>query len=302
MTCRCAEVHPGGGDRIELFGDVRLNCPALRQLLLPDDAWPLVVAAERAPDAARHASYLLLAFEAGCLARITAPVHRFLLHGDQPDSRVTKQYRQDLQERWLAVPDEIERHERFRQFFGKIVELRLAHWVADRGFRIKALEALGGAADIVAESPALGACSFEVKYIRQETDDFREVVRALAGEPSGGAVSPYAAANYLLFRVYEAARHLRGCEGAPVVAIVIDASTWRRFELPLKDGWIQWNAPAFLPAPDGWEQFLADQRRRYPHLDSELAAVVSSASLWVLRVTEDYDYILEHGVPHAAIA
>jgi hypothetical protein len=302
MTCRCAEAYTGGGERVKLFGDVRLSCPALRHVLLPDDAWPLVVAAERAPDAAVHASYLLLAFERGCLAKITAPVHRFLLHGDQPDPRLTAQYRQDLQERWLVEPDEVQRHDRFRQFFGKIVELQLAHWIADRDFRITALEALGGKADIVAESPIRGACSFEVKYIGQETNDFREVVRALAGEPSAGAISPYSAANYLLFRVYEAARRLQGCEGTPVVAVVIDALSWHRFQLPLRDGWIQWNAPVFLQAPDEWSQFLLAQRRRYPELDTELAAVISSVSLWVLRATDDYDYVLEHEVAHATNA
>lgn len=153
MTCGCAEAYHYGGERIELFGEVRQRCPALRHVLLPNDAWPLVVAAERrAPDAAFHASYLLLAFERGCLAKITAPVHRFLLCDDQPHPSLTAQYRQDLQERWLVEPDEVKRHERFRRFFGKIVELQLAHWIADREWRVSALEALGGGADIVAES------------------------------------------------------------------------------------------------------------------------------------------------------
>lgn len=295
MSCRCVEAHGGGGDQVAAFADVRLNCPALRQVLLPDECWPLVVEAERlGSDAAFHASYLLLAFERGCLAKITAPVHRFLLHGDQPDPRLTAQYRQDLQERWLVEPDEVKRHERFRQFFGKIVELQLARWIADRDFHITALEALGGVADIVAESPARGACSFEVKYIGQETKDFREVVRSLAGEPSAGAISPYSAANYLLFRVYEAARRLQGCEGTAVVAVVIDALSWHRFNVPLKGGWVHWDTPAFLQAPAEWDQFLLTQRRRYPDLETELGAVIRPVTLWMLRTTDDYDYVLEY--------
>lgn len=303
-TCPCALTYPGRGERVELFGDIRLGCPALRHLLVPDDAWPLVVAAAReASDAAFHASYLLLAFERGHLAKITAPVHRFLLRDGQPHPRLTAQYRQDLQERWLAEPDEVGRHSRFRGLFGKIVELQLAGWIAERGFHIAALEALGGAADIVAQSAAGDTWSFEVKYIGREDEDFCEVLRSLAGEPCGGAVSPYAAANYLLFRVYEGARRLRqGRQGVPVVAVVIDASSWHRFAVPLKDGWIRWKAPGFFPATDRWDRFLQNQRRRYPDLDAELAAVVSSASLWVLRATDDYDYLLEHevvGAPHA---
>lgn len=303
MTCRCVEAYQHGGERVELFGEIRQHCPALRHVLLPDDAWPLVLAAERrAPDAAFHASYLLLAFERGCLARITAPVHRFLLRDDQPHPTLTAQYRRDLQERWLVESHEVERHERFRQFFGKIVELQLAHWIADRDWRITALEALGGGADIVAQSPDRGACSFEVKYIGQETNDFREVVRSLSGEPSAGPISPYSAANYLLFRVYEAARRLQSCDGTPVVAVVIDPLSWHRFQVPLRGGWIRWNSPVFLQAPDEWGRFLLAQRRRYPDLDTELPPVISSIWLWVLRLTDDFDHVLEYETLLAANA
>jgi Holliday junction resolvase-like predicted endonuclease len=254
----------------------------------------MLIKAESSPDQAYHASYILLAFEQGCLARLTAPVHRFLLQGSELDQKLTSQYRQDLRERWLLEETEQERHERFRQFFGKMAELQLATWIADSGWSITALEALGGEADIVAVSPGGHLCSFEVKYIGRDNTQFGNELAALTVGDGGGAISRHAAANYLLFRVYEAARRLRDCANIRVAAIVVDALTWHRFRRPLRDGLIAWEAPAFLQAPPEWNDFLATQRPRYPNVDNELAAMVSSLNeLWVLTLTEGYEFVLE---------
>jgi hypothetical protein len=153
-------------------------------------------------------------------------VHRFLLEGNQPRANLVAQYRQDLQKHWLSAGNEAQRHERARRFFGKVVELQLASWLVDEGWTVSALEALGGPADIVAESPAHDSCSFEVKYIGWQTDAFLRVVDALAGADDGGAIPVLGgvpldfltAANYLLFRMYEAARRLRHCSGTRIAA------------------------------------------------------------------------------------
>lgn len=84
------------------------------------------------------------------------------------------------------------------------------------------------------------------------------------------------------------------------MAVVIDALSWHRFQVPLKDGWIRWNSPAFLRAPDEWDRFLLAQRQRYPDLETELAPLISSIRLWVLRLTDDYDYVLEYDALPAA--
>ncbi len=304
MTCPCAGARPRAGEpTVYLFAEVRERCPALLQVFLQGDAWETVVATEnQPPDPARHASSLLLAFEQGRLARLTGPVHRFLLEGNQPRANLTAQYRQDLQEQWLSAPNEAQHHERARRFFGKVVELQLASGLVDKGWTVRALEALGGPADIVAESPAHGSCSFEVKYIGWQTDDFLRVVDALAGGDDGGAIPVVAgvplyfltAANYLLFRVYEAARRLRHCPGKRIAAVVVDALSWRRFARPLEERWIQWNEPAFLEACDEWGEFLDTQRQDYRELDTELPATISSLDyLWVFKYAE-YECVLEH--------
>ena len=136
MTCSCAlERYEGSKPVLEGFAVLRRNCPALREILLPDESWQVVSAQMSVPsDDAQHRSYLLLAYERGVLARITAPVHRFLLDDASPHPNLTPQYRYDLQERWLVEADPVSRHERFRQFFGKIVELQVAQAITNRGW------------------------------------------------------------------------------------------------------------------------------------------------------------------------
>lgn len=303
MTCGCERAqYRDTASAAEQFGNLRQCCPALRELLLPDDAWQLAVAAEQAaPDPAYHRSYLVLAYERGCLARVTVPVHRFLLDAARVRDAVTNQYRQDLAERWLGEADGVARHERFRRFFGKIVELQLAAWIETRGWRVTGLEALGDDADIVAVSPLGRPCSFEVKYIGQESADFQQVLQALAGSMVAEPGGVYEPANYLLFRVYEAARRPWPSGRGRVVAVVISELAWRAFALPLRNHWISWGAPAFLKTDEAdWHAFLKGQRTRYPDLEADMARVVPSLDqLWIMRVTGHHEYVLEHEVSGA---
>lgn len=291
MTCRCSDLYQGGQPAVDVLGQIRKDCPALRDLLLPSDSWQMLVEAKNSPpDQARHASYLLLAFERGNLAKFTAPIHRFLLQNGQLHKNLTNQYRQDLQERWLSKETGEERHKRFRGFFGKVAELQLASWIADSGWSIKGLAALDGAADIIAESPGGHSYSLEIKYIGSSDCQFRELLAA----DGGGSIPGNEATNYLRFRVYEAAcqlrKNLRDCSIIRVAAIVIEAQNGFRFDLPLLNGWIQWDAPAFLQAPK-WNDFLEKQRSRYPNVDNELAPIVSSLNeLWVFTLDEGHQF------------
>jgi hypothetical protein len=146
--------------------------------------------------------------------------------------------------------------------------------------------------------------TFEVKYIGWQTDDVLRVVEVLAGGDSGGAVPVLrgvpcfllTAANYLLFRVYETARHLRQREGARIAAVIVDAMSWHRFARPLDEQWIAWNEPQFLDASDDWTDFLHNQRNRYPELAAELAPIISALNhLWVFTL-RDYNCVMTHQV------
>ena len=302
LTCPCVSTSPRNGELAPHFSEVRLRCPALLKVLLPEEAWKALVAAEQQQaDAARHASSILLAFASGHLSRMTAPVHRFLLDGVEIRHDLTAQYRQDLQECWLLGQDVVRRHERARSFFGRICELQLADWLAEQTWRISGLEALGGNHDIVAESSTGEVCSFEVKYIGWQTGEFLRVVDVLAGGDDGGAMPLwqgvpahfFTAANYLLRRVYEAGRPLRHRAGTRIAAIVIDDLSWRGFATPLEDRWIDWTRPAFLGPPVEWAHFLQED----PQLGTDLGAVISALNqLWVFRFSE-YQCVLALQVP-----
>ena len=278
VTCNCETTRAGNDELLEAFGRVRQGCVALRDLLAPDDAWQAIAQTANAPpSAALHCSYLLAAFQRDVLHRITRPIHRFLCDGQSLKATITTQYRRDLAERWLQEAEHVARHERFRRFFGKVVELQVAGWLEDTGWKIEGLEALGANSDIVARSRDTESWVIDVKYIGQETDDFMETMKALASDgTSATSGTLYGGINYLLFRVFEGSRGLANRDGRKLVAIVIDALAWPTFDVPLRHGWVDWNCPSFLSTSEtDWNNFVAKQRVRYPDLDSQVRNRVS---------------------------
>jgi hypothetical protein len=127
-------------------------------------------------------------------------------------------------------------------------------------------------------------------------DEFELVLRTIRrGHPVVDAMPVYAPGNYLVFRVYEAARKLRSCGRPRIAAVVIDDQTWHNFELPLRNRWINWRVPRFLGDEAGWVTFLAEQRARYPHIEAELQEVIRSLdAVWILRLRDGYQLSLEY--------
>lgn len=296
-TCQCELVDRDQTTAaLDAFEEVRRACVALRHVLAPDNVWPSIAEDAASPNAALHRSYLLLAFERGHLAKVTWPVHRFLCDESGVRAEVVNQYRSDLREHWLLETDELRRHERFRRFFGKVVELQIAAWLANKGWSISGLEALGARSDIEARSPDGAAYDIEVKYIGQTTDDFGDVIEALHGATPVSSKPLYGAINYVLYRAYEAARNLRQKSGVRLAIIVIDALSWYSFDAPLKHAWLNWQEPAFLATDEGdWNQFLSKLRTANPAIDSEVGALVRELNaVWVVRLNGEYEYSLQH--------
>lgn len=296
--CQCVPYEYSEDD-VVLLGNVRRHCPALREVLLPNHAWSEFAANKiRNVNVARHDSYLLLAVERGYLDRITSPVHRFLLSDGKVDPRLMPQYKQDLPERWLTDADPKAQHKSFRRYFGKICELLVAEWIDQQRWHVTGLAALAASVDIEAVGPCGSTYEFEVKFIGRETDDFLSDVEALEGGAAGGAISGADAANFLILKVFDAARQLRSASGRTVAVVVIDDLAWYRFQVVLRDGMIEWNAPAFLPASSTWGEFLGQKRQGDPNLLSELAPTIRSLSeVWILRITKDLELTLECKIP-----
>lgn len=277
---------------MEAFGRVRTECPALR-VLITDDEWPRFEEWHRSPDLlAYHASAAFIAFRRGHLARVTAPIHALLLTASgQLKPAVRKQYLEDLQERWMYGPTALDRHRQFRRFMGRLVELQVAEWLRDQGWALTGLEALRPGTDIEATGPAGRAHAFEIKFIGAEDADFSQVVEALTGASPAGSVSPYAAANYLLLRAFEAARQLGAAPDVRVCLVVVDSAAWWRFDCVVTNDWIDWSAPAFLEADENWATFLEGQIKKYPTLLIDLEQHIRSLNaIWLLRRDSGYEY------------
>lgn len=273
---------------LDTLAAVREKCPALKELFVPDELWSKFRNWHLCSDVeAHHESALLLALGRGHLSSITSPVHRYLLKSGRINSRVRKQYVNDLQEKWMDYSDPLERHEKFRMFYGRVVELQCAEWLERHGWEISDLESFGEESlDIEAKSASGDLTAFEVKFIGQADDEFGAVLRGFSGEDAYGRRSPYCAANYLLYRVYQSAKQLQRARATTRIAlVVIDDLTWDNFQIQLKDGWIDWKNPTFM---DVYDPFIDRERNKKSNLDAELKKVLGSINyVWILKRPSD---------------
>jgi hypothetical protein len=255
-------------------------------------------------DEARHASVILLALDRGRLSRITAPIHTFLLDGNVTRREVRPQYFSDLREKWLREENVLERHRKSKIYLGRLSELIFAYWLKLNGFDIKGLEATApknrAICDVVARDPIGNILSFESKYIGTEDLDFGLMVQSLQGGRGVGNVSPYSAANYLLFQVFSAAKQVQDHAEAgsqKVAAIIISEMAWGQFNIPLTEDWIDWTNPKFFPGDKKWKEFLADQKQKNPQLEEELKPIIGNLDgIIFMCMNSDYEITLKKRV------
>jgi hypothetical protein len=190
----------------------------------------------------------------------------------------------------MNYADPMERHQKFRMFFGRIVELQCAEWLEGQGWKISALEAYREGPDIEATDGSRKSMAFEVKYIGQDDEGFDTGLKSLRGENACGLRSPYGAVNYLLYRVYEAAKQLRLSVAATRIAlVVVDEVTWFTFATQLANGWIDWTNPAFKLVAD---PFIDKQRSENPNLDDDLKSILGSIdAVWILKRSYGNQYV-----------
>jgi hypothetical protein len=292
--------HDGSHETsLEILASVRSICPVLREVFLPDKVWSEFQDWHRNPDnVAHHRSVILLALERGHLDRVTSAIHRYLTNAGSICSGVRQQYLKDLQERWMFQVDAIDRHQKFRIFLGRLTELQVAEWLEERAWVITGLEALREGADIEAKANTGAGSAFEVKFIGSEDKDFGMILQSLAGEPVAGPVSPYSAMNYLLFRVYEAAKQLARTTNGRIAVVVVEDLTWFRFDIQLKDGWTDWANPKFFNNDPAWQEFIEEQRHRFPNVPTDLSMTLAEVdAVWIVRQSYGYQFNLEYEMP-----
>ncbi len=135
VDCTCSELRERVDENaLEIFATVRSSCPVLYQIFVPDTIWINFQKWHNQPDTVgHHCSILLLAMERGYLDRVTSAVHKYLITSGQVRPDIRQQYLQDLQERWMFYQDPTERHQKFRMFMGRLVELQFAEWLESKG-------------------------------------------------------------------------------------------------------------------------------------------------------------------------
>lgn len=291
QTIKCQLVNgikTNWSDVLNQFESVRKNCPALREIFVPEDYWPQF--REKTLETLNEAGqqYILLsAFKGGNLGKITLPVHSYLLHGEEPKV-LTNNYKKDLIDKWKSETTPLKRHKEARGFNGKLAELIAASWIDSGGWKIKNLAALGGAYDIEAISPGEKYSAIEVKYIGEEDWKFEEDLECLkSGEAISGSLPHYDGYNYILFKAYEATKQLYKFEfeGDRYIFIVISDLAWNCLDIAVNDNWFQHPLKFTNLASSKWKYFLSKQKGgKYPNIEKEIKEVLNQIKeMWIIK-------------------
>jgi len=277
------------------FYSLRSTCPVLR-LTIPDELAERHLNFTNAePDAAYHCSVPFLAYRGGCLSDFTDSLHRFAFDGTELRKEVTAQHISDLRETWVLEVNEISRFRKARNYLSRLAELDFARWLEIQRWQITNLEMYGGQYDVEGVSNDHVATAFEVKFLAQREVLF-ELNRASFMNPTAGWLGVYSPIDYLLFRLYEAARKLQDSRAKRIaVAIVSDYDV--SYKIPLSEGWIDWANPEFLRHDSEIQAFLSAQYARNHNLDAELKTFITGLSeIWILRYKDTFELLREHQI------
>jgi hypothetical protein len=298
--CLCQSFNVSDkNDLLEEFAYLRGTCPVLRDIIVPDTIWEnfrRVISTTSRP--INHESIVLGAFRNGFLKRMTLPIHRYLLNGSAPARNLKSQYRTDLVEKWIFANEKLKRHKEARIFKGKLIEIMIASWLADNGWTINNLEALGGKFDIEATSPEQISYAIEVKYIGMQDYRYIEIENSLeSGEAVGGWWNLYDGYNFILFKIFEAAKQLSTCTKNRLALLVTNNVDWDFLKMPIEEKWICDRPFNFSDDASAlWDSFITikKQEKRFANIDNELDTAISGLKdWWILKENDDFTFSLE---------
>ena len=156
-------------------------------------------------------------------------------------------------------------------------ELLVASWIETKTeHRISGLEATGAAHDILAVSKVGNDAAIEVKFIGTGDSEFTLL---LDNDIFGGFGDMPNAADFLLARIYEAAKQLAGFSGSKIVAVVIDEfMAWPIFQAALRFDRVDWQDLKLRSQDTNleWMTYPEGLRKSHPRMDVELGNVISS--------------------------
>jgi hypothetical protein len=286
--------EPNGAIPLAEFAALRERCPVLREILMPDKVWAEFCDWHMRLDRdLYHESITLLAFRRGLLPKITRPLHDYLISPETGLPRLSKQYASDLREKWMFLDDSLKRNRLLSMFRGKLVEIQFASWLENQSHKILGLEATRPGPDIESVCARGHGHAFEVKFLGLEKGDLLMIQDSLDGHPVCGPISPYQAVDYLLFRVYEAARQLEKSTTKRNAVIVINEMSMFRFCGQLSENWIDWDNPQFMAEDDTWKQLLG-QPKKYPGLPLDLCDKIAQLDrVMIFHQNHNFDFRLK---------
>jgi len=175
----------------------------------------------------------------------------------------------------MFAEDTKQRFKYGRMFQGRLAELLFSQWLDHEGWNIGTLEAHGAEVDVEATSTNGDSCSFEVKHLGQEEVLFNLGVGALqTNGVSVGSIPVYSPVDYMLYRIYEAARQLKKVPNRKIVVVILtDFDTY--YKHPIEEGWIDWKAPRFLQRDEDIAVFLDAKYMENPALDDDMRRDIS---------------------------
>ena len=292
-ACLSSIQCTGNADAFSKFSEIRQNCSALRDILIPDHNWSSYAeSCLSAPDEAHHRPISWLAFRRGCLANLTGPVHQILLEGKPATTEVSNQYKSDLMEKWIFASDYRERFKSSRRFLGRLAELRFATLLANEGWDLLSLEAYGGKIDVRGRSPLGIPSNFEVKFLAREESRNELTVEALRSDGiSSGFLSIYSQIDYLLCIIYEASCQLvrQAPDGAMIAALILE--DYSAFDIQLNDpSWIEWSRPTLFRKDSQILPFLERFEEKNPCFEENLKIAFDQlAEIWILDFRWDFE-------------
>lgn len=276
---------------IRSFEELRGQCSALKDVLVPNEVWDgFRTAVLELDEDVLHQHLLLVAYRRGLLSQITTPVHRYLVDFDRRRMRLNKSYVKDLREVWVPEDLGAKRPQKTRAFWGRLTELHMAEWLEKMGWKISNLEAWGGKFDIECISPTKTKCAIEVKSIVSEDVDYVADVSQLDSRGAPGMLSPYQASNFVLFRGLEAADKLRDCENVRIACLVVSEEIWYRFEPSLRESWSLWDPPRFIEMRPKLRLAIQRNKRINPENRDELKRLIGHLNaLWIVKKSPDFE-------------
>ncbi len=294
-TCACFDnsLPVDNANLIDAFYQLRKMCPVLKLTIADEIEKKHKLFTKSEPDEANHCSIPFLAYRDGYLAEFTEALHRFVLDGNECRVKVTAQYKKDLRETWVLEIDENSRYKKARNYLSRLAELHFARWLETHQWQVHNLELYGGQFDVEGIDSNQVDTAFEIKFFGEREVLF-ELIRDSYTNAIVGRLGVYSPIDYLIFRVYEAARQLQSAS-THRIAVVVLSDYNLSYKIPLSEGWVDWANPSFLKRDPEIQDFLDRQYTKNPDLDADLKTFITGLNeIWIMRYKSKFGLHLEH--------